>query len=137
MWSTDDWSKVLWSDESISELWRTRGRVWVRRKPGERLLEECIVPTVKHGGGKVMVWGTMVQSGVRSLTVIDGRLNSEAYTKIVRAYVKKDAKKLIGRWFIIQQDGAPCHTSKATSASLQKMNICVLPWAAQSPDLNQ
>lgn len=135
-WNTDDWSKVLWSDESTFELWRTRGRVWVRRRKGERFLAECVVPTVKHGGGKVMVWGTMARSGIGSLTIVDGRLNSEAYIKIIKKYVRKDARKLIGRRFTFQQDGAPCHTSKATSASLKKMNICVLPWVAQSPDLN-
>ena len=136
LWTTNDWSKVLWSDESTFELWRTRGRVWVRRRQGERFLEECIVPTIKHGGGKVMVWGTMARSGVGSLTVVDGRLNSDAYIKLLKKYVKKDARKLIGRRFTFQQDGAPCHTSKATSASLAKMNICVLPWTSQSPDLN-
>ena len=77
--------------------------------------------------------GTMAQSGVGSLTVVEGR---EAYIKIVRKFVKKDARKLIGRRFTFQQDGAPCHTAKLTTAALQKANICVLPWVAQSPDLN-
>lgn len=108
----------------------------VRRKQGERFLEECIVPAIKHGGGKVMVWGTMARSGVGSLTIVDGWLNSEAYIELVKTYVKKVARKLIGRRFTFQRDGAPCHTSKITAASLEKMNICVVPLAAQSPDLN-
>ena len=58
-WTEDDWGKVLWLDESTFELWRTKGSVWVWRRRGERLAEKCIVPTVKHGGGKVIVWGTM------------------------------------------------------------------------------
>ena len=56
----------------------------------------------------------------------------EAYIQIIKNYVKKDGKKLI----TFQQDGAPCHTAKATTAAMQKINICVLPWVAQSPDLN-
>ena len=95
------------------------------------------MPTIKHGGGKVMVWGTMARSGVGSLTVVDGRLNAEAYIELVKKYVKKDARKLIGRWFTFQQDDAPCHTAKATSGALLKINICVLPWVAQNPDLNR
>ena len=135
-WSTEDWGRILWSDESSFELWRTRGRVWVRRRPKERFLDECVVPTVKHGGGKVMVWATMAQSGVGSLTVVEGRLNAAAYIAIVQNFVKKDGRKLIGRRFTFQQDGAPCHTAKVTTAALQEANICVLPWVAQSPDLN-
>ena len=46
------------------------------------------MPTIKHGGGKVMVWGTMARSGVGSLTVVDGRLNAEAYIELVKKYVK-------------------------------------------------
>ena len=127
---------MLWSDESTFELWRTKGRVWVRRQQGERFEEKCIVPTVKHGGGKVMVWSTMARSGMGSLTVVESRLNCEAYIEVILKCVKKDSKKLIGRRFIFQRDGALCHTAKDTSAAMQKMNICVLPWVAQIPDLN-
>ena len=106
-WNEDDWGKVLWSDESTFELWRTKGRVWVWRWQGQRFAEKCIVPTVKHGGGKMMVWSTMAQSGLESLAVVEGRLNSEAYIEVIRKCVKKDGKKLIGRRFIFQQDDAP------------------------------
>lgn len=51
-WTSDQWGKVLWSDESKFCLVGTAGcqRVW--RKPGETLKPDCIVSTVKHGGGK-------------------------------------------------------------------------------------
>ena len=76
----------------------------------------------------------MARSGVGSLTVVDGRLDDEAYIQLVK---KKDAWKLIGQRFTFQQDGAQYHTVKAISGMLLKMNICVLyvPWVAQSPDL--
>ena len=70
--------------------------------------------TVKHCGGKVMVRGTGQiwggGGGGGSLTVVEGRLNSEAYIRIIKRYVKKDGRKLVGRRFIFQQDRAPCHT---------------------------
>ena len=41
-WSADDWGRVIWSDESTFQLWRTKGRVWIRRRPAELYMEECI-----------------------------------------------------------------------------------------------
>ncbi len=37
---------------------------------------------------------------------------------------------------IFQQDGATCHTARATMAHLQQLNIPVLPWPSKSPDLS-
>ena len=83
LWTTNDWSKVLWSDGI-----RTRGRVWACRRQGEKFSEECIVPTIEQGGGKVMVWGTMVRSGIGSLTVVNGKLNSDAYIILLKTLCK-------------------------------------------------
>ena len=33
----------------------TNRHVFVRRRAGERMISACVVPTVKHGGGSVMV----------------------------------------------------------------------------------
>lgn len=53
------WNKVLWSDESKFQLFHSnrRSRVW--RKKGTELDPKHLTPTVKHGGGSVMVWGCM------------------------------------------------------------------------------
>ena len=42
----------------------------------------------------------------------------------------------MGRRFIFQQDGAPCHTSNRSLAWLDEENIDVLPWIPQSADMN-
>ena len=47
---------VMWTDESKFDIFGSSRRIYVRRKPGERLSEQCVVPTVKHGGESVMVW---------------------------------------------------------------------------------
>ncbi len=55
----DYWNHVLWSDETKINLFGSDGvkRVW--RQPGEEYKDKCVLPTVKHGGGSVMVWGCM------------------------------------------------------------------------------
>ncbi len=38
-----------------------------------------MVPTVKHGGGSVLMWGCMSAAGVGELHFIDGIMNSQMY----------------------------------------------------------
>ena len=46
---------VLWSDDSKFEIVGSNCHVRVRRIVGERMMSIFMVPTVKHGGGGVMV----------------------------------------------------------------------------------
>ncbi len=41
-----------------------------------------MVPTVKHGGGSVLMWGCMSAAGVGELHFIDGVMNSQMYCSI-------------------------------------------------------
>ena len=65
--TVEDWKKVLFTDESKFELLGCNRRAYVRRRPHERLMQQCIKPTVKHGGGNIQVWGCSAYSGVGDL----------------------------------------------------------------------
>ena len=57
-------------------------RVW--RHPGEEYKDKCVLPTVKHGGGSVMVWGCMSAAGTGVLQFIEGTMNSNMYCDILK-----------------------------------------------------
>uniref|UniRef100_A0A8R1HRW5 Uncharacterized protein n=1 Tax=Caenorhabditis japonica TaxID=281687 RepID=A0A8R1HRW5_CAEJA len=61
------WNKVLWSDESKYLMIGTDGVTLVRRPGDKRNDPKYQVPTVKHGGGNVMMWGCFHANGVDSL----------------------------------------------------------------------
>ena len=71
-WTLDRWKSVLWSDESKCKMFGSNCSVSVRCRVGERMISACVVPTVKHGGGGVMVWGCFAGDTVSDLFRIQG-----------------------------------------------------------------
>ncbi len=66
----DYWNHVLWSDETKINLFGSDGIKRVLRQPGEEYKDKCVLPTVMHGGGSVMVWGCMIAAGTGKLQFI-------------------------------------------------------------------
>ena len=80
----DYWNHVLWSDEMKINLFGSNGFKHVWWQPGEEYKDKCVMPTVKHGGGNVMVWGCMSAAGVGELYFIVGNMNSNMYCEILQ-----------------------------------------------------
>ncbi len=51
----------------------------VSRQPDEEYKDKCVLPTVKHGGGSVMVWGCTSAAGTEELQFIEGTMNANMY----------------------------------------------------------
>ena len=131
------WKKILWSDETKIELFGHQTRRYVWRKPNTAHHQKHTIPTVKHGGGSIMLWGCFSAAGPGRLVKIEGRMNAAKYTEILRDNLIQSARELrIGRRFIFQQDNDPKHTAKATQEWLKTNQVNVLEWPSQSPDLN-
>ena len=91
-WTQVDWSTVIFTDESKFLLHDSSGLTYVRRRRNEPLRNSFIKPTMKFGGGGVMVWGAIRGSGM--LKAITGTLNSEGYLGILGDYLIPTAHML-------------------------------------------
>ncbi len=131
----DYWDSILWSDETKINVSGTDGFKTVWRRKGEEYNEKCMVPTVKHGGGIVLLWGCMSAAGVGELLFIDGNMNSQMYCSILKEKMLPSLRAL-GRRVLFQHDNDPKHTSKATVGFLKKNRVKVIQWPSMSPDLN-
>uniref|UniRef100_A0A3B4TRY4 Transposase Tc1-like domain-containing protein n=1 Tax=Seriola dumerili TaxID=41447 RepID=A0A3B4TRY4_SERDU len=131
------WESILWTDESKVELFGHNQNRHVWRKANTANEEKNLLPTVKHGGGNVKIWGCFSASGTGRLHIIQGTMNSQAYQQILDQNLLPSVKQLkLGRKWIMQQDNDPKHSSKTTKEWLQRKRIRTLDWPSQSPDLN-
>ena len=68
--------KILWSDETKIELLGLNAKFHIWRKPGT-------IPTVKHGGGSIMLWGCFSVAGTWRLVRIEAKMNGAKYREIL------------------------------------------------------
>lgn len=135
-WSVQDWKKALWSDESKFQMFGSDGKRYIRRPTGERNNHRYQLPTVKHGGGSVMVWGCFSWYGVGPLHRIEGIMDAVKYKDILENVMLPYAKGKKVRGWIFQQDNDPKHTSNLLKQWFLKKKIRLMDWPSQSPDLN-
>lgn len=135
-WTSQQWSKVLFSDESKFMLFGSDGIKYIRRPIGSRYDPKYQLPTVKHGGGNIMVWGCFSRDGIGPLHRIQGIMDQEKYKDICKKIMLPHGKDKMPRGWIYQQDNDPKHTAKSVQEFFKKNKIRVLQWPSQSPDLN-
>lgn len=137
-WTLEDWKKVIWSDETKINLFGSDGPNWGWKRQGKARPEHLIQPTLKYGGGHIMIWGCMGWDGIGNCCRIDGAMDSALYVQIL----EEDLQGSLEFWgkevseIIFQHDNDPKHTSKMATKWLEMHGYRVLTWPAQSPDLN-
>ena len=115
-YTVEDWKRVIWSDETKINRFGSDGHQFVWKKKGEPLSDRTTIPTVKFGGGNLMVWGCMGWNGVGILAEVEGRMDAIQYVDILEDNLDKSRKKLKlqKKKTIFQQDNESKHNCKLT-----------------------
>jgi transposase len=141
-WKTEDWKKVLWSDECLVKRRCGKGPVWVFCTPQEKWHQDCIEPRGDlKKDTKVMFWGCFGGMGMMGLTDLPGDLESKRGVtgRIILEYaLKKILPQILDNnpEFIFIQDGAKTHKAKRLVAWLEEKGYEKMVWPPYSPDLN-
>jgi transposase len=73
---------------------------------------------------------------VGNLYRIQGTLTAATYIKILNSQLIPSARRISKGKYLFMQDNDPKHTAKVTKAFFSRKDIKLLPWPAQSPDMN-
>ena len=128
-------SYTVWSEKI--KLFGNKHQRWVWRRQKDSHTEKHLIPSVKYGGGSLMLWGCFSSKGPGHLVRIHGIMDSIKYQQILNENLTAPSSKLkMGCGWTFQQVNDPKHTSKSTQKWFTDRRIKVLPWPSQSPDLN-
>ena len=135
-WTSQQWRKVMFLDESTFRLVRGQSKVVKRPLNVRRHDPRYTVKTVKHPDS-VMVWGAI--SGIHGegglyLLPINATMGGSNYLGVLDDH-------LLPFWGIHQpthfmHDGAPAYRTKLVTKWLKETDIPVLEWPGNIPDLN-
>ena len=135
-WTVEMWNRVVWSDESKFNIFHSDGRTYVRRRVSEEFAEGCVVGTVKHGGGSVMIWGCICGSETGMMLRVETTMDMFKYIRVLEDGMIPSAWAMRGLDYIFMHDNAPCHRAIVVNEWLEEHEVEVSSWPAQSPDLN-
>ena len=88
-------NKILWYDATKMKLFGLNAK-----RPGWMKLST--IPTVKHGGGSIMLWGCFSVAGIGRLVRIKAKLNGAKYRKILNENLLQSTQDLrLGRKYLL------------------------------------
>ncbi|KAL1914496.1 uncharacterized protein VTP21DRAFT_8210 [Calcarisporiella thermophila] len=136
-WTVEDWSRVILSDECQIHIFNNGMREWFWKKRNEPLQERHIQPTIKHGGGSIMMRGCMTSYGIGRACRIIENLNAELYSRIFdqEMIATLQLYNLSKQEIVFQYDNDPKHKAKLIDRWFENNQVQVLDWPSQSPDL--
>lgn len=130
---TDEWKKVIFSDEKKFNL---DGPDGFRYYFHDLRKNQVILSRRPSAYGSVKVWGAISSKGPIDLVFLKGKQSAKSYVNRLETQLPKIQSIMGGKNWIFQQDNAGLHTAKIVMSWFQQRNVQLLEWPALSPDLN-
>jgi len=133
-WTSQQWSRVLFSDETTIQQFTSRKRT-VRRPPGTRYITKIHIANHETPAECDDLGSDFNPRNGRS--ILPRSRNHHEWQKYLQLMKEKlELHMAVHNCEIFMHDGAPCHGAKIVTDFLKTKNIKLLEWPGNRPELN-
>ena len=125
----DDWSRIIFIDETCYQLFRNTIRRWSLNPSAE-------VKRIPKNRQKIMVWGGISIKGLIGYHSFRNIMDGPYFVRILQDHLIPNAKNQFGRRWRLQMDNDPKHRSRVAQDFLSRETPEVIDWPSNSPDVN-
>ena len=125
-WGVRDWNKVLWCDDKMWLL-SNRGRVWIFR-PAGRYKDPDFQVSERTVPGSIRTSACFRNGQLGAFCFYDGDMTGNMYRRVLQRHALPAARRLIGRWWWLQDDGDGSHRAGEVERWKEALRIRSLPW---------
>ncbi|GBO03549.1 Cubilin, partial [Araneus ventricosus] len=136
LWTPQQWSCVMFSDESRFSLQSDSRRTFIWRAPGTRYHQENTIERHRYGGAGWLVWGGIILGSRTDLHVQSVTMTGHIYRDVILEQHVRLFRGAMGAEFLFMDDNARPHRANIVDECLQSEDITRMDWLAYSPDLN-
>ncbi|GFV74564.1 transposable element Tcb1 transposase [Trichonephila clavipes] len=136
LWTPQQWSCVMFSDESRFSLQSDSRRTLIWRAPGTRYPPENTIERHRYGVAGWLVWGGIILGSKTDLNVQNVTMTSHIYRDVILEQHVRLFRGAMGAEFLFMVDNARPHRANIVDECLQSEDITRMDWPSYSPDLN-
>ncbi|GFY13937.1 transposable element Tcb1 transposase [Trichonephila clavipes] len=137
LWTPQQWSCVMFSDESRFSLQSNSRRTLIWTAPGTRYHQENTIERHRYGGAGLLVWGGIILGSRTDLHVQSVTMTGHIYRDVILEQHVHLFRGALGAEFLFMDDNArPPPRANIVDECLQLEDITRMDWPAYSPDLN-
>ncbi|GFY20968.1 transposable element Tcb1 transposase [Trichonephila clavipes] len=137
LWTPQQWSCVMFSDESRFSLQSDSHRNLIWRALGTLYHQEKTIERHRYGGAGWLVWGGIILGSRTDLHFQSVTMTGHIYRDAVLEQHVRLFRGPMGAEFLFMDDNARPHRANIVEECLQSKDIIRMDWPAYSPDLNQ
>ncbi|GFW89741.1 transposable element Tcb1 transposase [Trichonephila clavipes] len=136
LWTPQQWSRVMFSDESRFSLQSVSRRTLIWRAPGTRYHQKNTIERRRYGGARWLVWEGIILGSRTDLHVQSVTMTGHIYRDVILEQHVRLFRGAMGAEFLFMDDSARPHRANIVDECLQSEDITHMDWPTYSPDLN-